>query len=93
MNLGCLLPLIDEMPGYRQLIEALFSNNSKKSGVEQQVVVLDEAKPYLLAALHRESGWPMLVVTPRPEGAKQLQDQLLAWKRSLHLPRTRFSPL
>ncbi|GAG36928.1 unnamed protein product, partial [marine sediment metagenome] len=53
MNLGCLLPLIDEMPGYRQLLEALFSKNSKKSGVEQRVVVLDEAKPYLLAALHR----------------------------------------
>ena len=79
MNLGCLLTLIDEMPGYRQLLESLFSKNSKKSGVEQRVVVLDEAKPYLLAALHRELGWPMLVVTPRPEGAKQLQDQLLAW--------------
>ena len=73
MNLGCLLPLIDEMPGYCQLLEAL------RRGGEQRVVVLDEAKPYLLAALHRELGWPVLVVTPRPEGAKQLQDQLLCW--------------
>jgi len=71
-----LLPLIDEMPGYCQLLEEFFS---KKGGGELQVVVIDEAKPYLLAALHRELGWPMLVVTPRPEGAKQLQDQLLTW--------------
>ena len=76
MNLGCLLPLIDEMPGYSRLIETLLS---KKAGGEHQVVVPDQAKPYLLAALHRDLGWPMLVVTPRPEGAKQLQDQLLAW--------------
>jgi transcription-repair coupling factor (superfamily II helicase) len=76
MNLGCLLPLIGEMPGYRQLLDEL---SSKRGSGEQRVVVLDGAKPYLLAALHRELGQPMLVVTPRSEGAKQLQDQLLAW--------------
>ena len=73
MNLGCLLPLIDEMPGYRQLLDTL-----RRVG-EQRVVVLDAAKPYLLASLHRQLGQPMLVVTPRPEEAKQLQDQLLSW--------------
>ena len=73
MNLSCLLPLIDEISGYRQLLEAL------RQGGEQRVVVLDAAKPYLLASLYRELGRPMLVVTPRPEGAKQLQDQLLSW--------------
>ena len=76
LNLGCLLPLIDEMPGYGRLIETLLS---KKAGGEHQVVVPDQAKPYLIAALHRELGWPMLVITPQSEGAKQLQDQLLIW--------------
>ena len=79
MNLSCLLPLIDEMPGYSQLLDALSPKNSKKGGEEQQIVVLDEAKPYFLASLYRDLGCPMLVVTPRPEGAKQLQDQLLMW--------------
>ena len=73
MNLACLLPLIDEMPGYRQLLEAL------RRGGEERVVVLDAAKPYLLACLHRQLKLPLLVVTPRPREARHLQDQLLAW--------------
>ncbi|MBE0415619.1 MAG: transcription-repair coupling factor [Dehalococcoidia bacterium] len=77
MNLACLLPLIDEMPGYRQLLEALRRGGDSDLS---EVVVLDAAKPYLLACLHRELGLPMLVVTARSEGAKQLQDQLLSWR-------------
>ena len=73
MNLACLLPLIDGMPGYRQLLEAL------RRGEEERVVVLDAAKPYLVACLHRELSLPMLAVTPRPQEARHLQDQLLAW--------------
>jgi len=73
MNLASLLPLIVEMPGYRRLLEAL------RQGGEQRIVVLDAAKPYLLASLHRELGLPMLVVTATPEEAKQLQDQLASW--------------
>ena len=45
MNLSCLLPLIDEMPGYYQLLDALLprsSKSSKKGGEERQIVVLDE---------------------------------------------------
>ena len=64
MNLATLLPLIDEMPGYRQLREGL-----RKDG-RQRLVVLDGAKPYLIACLHRGLGWPMLVVVPQPEEAK-----------------------
>jgi len=61
------------MPSYRRLLEAL------RRGGEERVVVLDAAKPYLVACLHRELKLPMLVVTPRPQEARQLQDQLLAW--------------
>jgi transcription-repair coupling factor (superfamily II helicase) len=73
MNLVPLLPLIDEMPGYLELVAAL------KRGGEHRVVVLDAAKPYLLACLHHKLGLPMLVVTARAEEANKLQDQLLSW--------------
>ena len=74
MNLATLLPLIDDIPGYRQLLEAL------REGGRQRLVVLDAATPYLLAGLHRELGHPMLVLVAQPEEAKQLQDQLLSWR-------------
>ena len=73
MNLACLLSLIGEMPGYRQLVEAL------RRGGEERVVVLDAAKPYLLACLRRDLKLPMLVVTPQLQGVRHLEDQLLAW--------------
>jgi len=62
------------MPGYSHLLEAL-----KKGGI-QRLVVLDAARPYLLACLHQELGQPMLVVAAQPEEAKQLQEQLLTWR-------------
>jgi len=73
MNLNCLLPLIEELDGYRQLVEAL------RLGEEKSMVVLDAARSYLIAALHRQLGVSLLVVTPRPEAARQLQEQLLVW--------------
>jgi transcription-repair coupling factor (superfamily II helicase) len=76
LNLDCLLRLIDELPGYRQLVENL------RHGGEQTAVVLDAAKPYVVAALHAELNVPVLVITPRPEGAKQLHEQLQAWGSS-----------
>ncbi len=73
MNLASLLPLINEMAGYAQLLEAL------KRGRGEELVVLHAARPYLLASLHRELGLPMMVVTATPEEAKQLQEQLTTW--------------
>lgn len=73
MNLARLLPLINEIPGYLRLLEAL------RRGGEERLVVLDAAKPYLLASLHRELGLPMLVMVAQPEEAKHLRDQLATW--------------
>jgi len=73
MNLTCLLPLINEIAGYPQLLAAL------RKGRVQRLVVLDAAKPYLLASLYQELGLPLLVMVTQPEAAKQLQDQLTAW--------------
>ncbi len=73
MNLTCLLPLINEMPGYPQLLAAL------RKGGEERLVMLDAAKPYLLASLYQELGLPLLVMVAQPEAAKELQDQLTSW--------------
>ncbi len=73
MNLDCLFPVIDDVPGYRRLLEEI------RLGGEQTMVVLSAARPFLLSSLHRELGLPMLVITPHPEEAKHLQDQLQCW--------------
>ncbi len=40
---------------------------------------LTEGVPFFLAALWRDLGRPVLAVTPRPEDARKLHDQLLVW--------------
>ncbi len=72
-DLSQLLNLIEQMPVYRQLLEEL------KGRSDSTVVVLDAAKPYLLAALYEGLQLPMLVVTAQPESCKKLQEQLLSW--------------
>ena len=74
LNLTQLLPLIKEMPAYRQLLDGL---QQEKDSI--QVVVLDAAKPYLLAALYHTQRLPMLVVTAQPESGKKLYEQLQTW--------------
>jgi len=74
MNLSCLLSLLKEVPVYRQLVEGLFTTKG-----EHKVIVLDAAKPYLVAALYEELNRPLMVITAQPEGAKRLQEQLQAW--------------
>ncbi|GAI90454.1 unnamed protein product, partial [marine sediment metagenome] len=77
LDLAQLLCLIEEMPAYRQLIGAL---PSPKEGTK--VVVLDAAKPYLIAALYQHWRLPMLVVTAQPGNSKRLYEQLLIWSGS-----------
>ena len=74
MNLTGLLPLIEGMPGYQSLGKGLQSAQG-----EVKVVVLDAAKPYLLACLYHLLGSSMLVITARPEKARQLYDDMTVW--------------
>jgi len=74
MNLSGLLPLIEGMPGYQRLIKDLQAAQGEK-----KVAVLDAAKPYLLACLYHHLGSPMLVITARPERARQLYDDITVW--------------
>jgi len=91
MNLSCLLSLLKEMPAYRQLVGGL----STAKG-EHKAIILDAAKPYLIAALYEELNLPLMVVTGQPEGARKLHEQLRAWCSSsaeLHrLPELDFLP-
>ena len=73
LDLTQLLPLVEEMPAYHRLVAGLPS----KKGV--RAVVLDAAKPYLMAALYRRWRLPMLVVTAHPESGKKLYEQLSTW--------------
>ena len=74
LDLTRLLDLIEDMPAYRQLRTA-----SPHSLRGMGVIVLDAAKPYLIAALYRHWRRPVLVVTAQPEQGKKLSEQLAAW--------------
>lgn len=74
LDLTQLLPLIEEMPAYRQLVAEL-----EKKGNSSRVAVLDAAKPYLIASLYHHWRQPVLVVTAQPENSKKLYEQLLTW--------------
>ena len=74
LNLGQLLHLIGEIPGYQRLVEELERRNGSTT-----VSVLDAAKPYLIAALYRELQRPVMVVTAQPENGRKLYEQLLTW--------------
>ena len=69
-----LLHLSDEMPAYRQLIDKLGKPDSSI-----RLVVLDAARPYLIASLYHNLKRPLLVVTAQPEESKKLSEQLTTW--------------
>jgi transcription-repair coupling factor (superfamily II helicase) len=70
-----LLHLIEDLPAYRELTSHIRKN--KKD--EIRALVLDAAKPYLIAALHQYLRLPVLVVTSQPEDAKRLYEQISLW--------------
>ena len=77
LNLTQLLPLIEEMPTYRQLVDQLKQQNGTA-----KAAVLDAAKPYVIAALYQSLRLPMVVVTAQPEKCRRLYEQLLTWSNS-----------
>lgn len=81
MNLSGLLPLLNGTPEFQALCARLDAGPR----VTEPLEVLDAARPYVLAALHKywadatEPTSPMVVVTARTERAKQLWVDLSAW--------------
>jgi len=74
LKITSLLDLAMEMPAYRWLVEEL-----KQPGGSAGISILDAAKPYVIAAVYKKLGLPMLVVTAQPENSRKLQEQITAW--------------
>ncbi|MEE9325550.1 MAG: transcription-repair coupling factor [Dehalococcoidia bacterium] len=74
VTLSVLLTLVRGMPSYQGLLQEL---KDDRGGPKR--ICLDAAKPYVIAGLCKDLGRPIVVITAYPEGAKQLQEQLLAW--------------
>src|SRR5512136_2098239 len=91
MNLSCLLSLLKDVPAYKQLADEL-----RTAKGEHRAVILDAAKAYVIAALYEELGLPLVVITPQPETARKLHEQLRTWcspSAQLHrLPELDFLP-
>ncbi|MYE54729.1 MAG: hypothetical protein F4X34_05985 [Chloroflexi bacterium] len=74
MTLGVLRDLMDEVPEYCRLREKL-------TGAARTLTVETPARAaaFTLGALRRDMDAPILVVAPRPEDARRLHEQLVAW--------------
>jgi transcription-repair coupling factor (superfamily II helicase) len=72
-ELSPLLRLIDSLPAYSQLVGEL----EQRENIS--IVVLEAARPYLIAAVYERLRRPLLLVTAQPENARKLQEQLAAW--------------
>ena len=75
MTLSGLLPLLTRNKQFGELIDALRLGTGREA-----VVAPDPATAYLVAAIWREFGAPVVVVTPNPEAARRLADQLGVWR-------------
>ena len=74
MSLAALGGLLEGSPAYRRLTQALESARGRA-----RAQVLANATPYVLANLWHSRGVSVLIVTPRPEDARSLHEQMLLW--------------
>ena len=69
--------------GLLNLIEGWDRFNGMRERLRRREVVRialpEGAKPFMIAAFQRWLGTPILVVTPRPTRARELQEQIAAW--------------
>ncbi|MBI3967951.1 MAG: hypothetical protein HY329_20120, partial [Chloroflexi bacterium] len=68
-----LFPLLRSRPRYRDLLDRV------SSGSASRLPLLDSAKPFVLAGLHRDVEQPLLVLTPEAPRARQLADQICVY--------------
>ncbi|MGA3094294.1 MAG: transcription-repair coupling factor [Dehalococcoidales bacterium] len=94
MKIDKLIELAREMPAYRWLLDKLSKDSTS-------ALVIEGARPYLLACLYRDLQRPFLVVTAQPEKSHRLGEQIAAWCDSQSilqlpepdgLPYTRITP-
>ena len=91
MNLSALGSLLEAAPQYQRLQKSL-----AKSKGRAKAQVLSDAVPFTLATLWQGLNTPVLVITPRPEDARRLHEQLITWSGDeasvLHFPETETLP-
>jgi transcription-repair coupling factor (superfamily II helicase) len=74
MTLSALLPLLSESERFQELIDRLREPTSRET-----LIAPEAPTPYAVGALWRSFGAPVVVVTPQPESARRLTDQLFTW--------------
>ena len=91
MSLRALSGLLELAPQYQQILKSL-----GKPRANARVQVLSNAVPFTLATLGHQLRVPALVVTPRPEDARRLYEQVAIWSDEgapiLHFPETETLP-
>ena len=75
MDLSSLTTLIRELHDFKLLKAALLNPDTRRT----QLLVLEPARPYLIAALSEELCLPILVITAQPERARRLYEQIQVW--------------
>ncbi len=73
MDLSALLPVIYEAVGLDRLRSRMSGDGALMLGVS------DGAKAAVLAALARDASQPILIITPKPQHAEAMVDELQAW--------------
>ena len=74
MSLSGLLPLLGETEQFAALLNSLRAPRARAA-----VMAPGAATECTVAALWRESGAPVFVLTPNPESARRLHDRLFTW--------------
>jgi len=83
VNLSGLLPLIQDVPAYKRLVDAIEGRIPAEAPDPQRGLgVISAARPYLAAALYRHLRRPMILLTVRAERVMQWAEQLRVWTDS-----------
>jgi len=69
-----LLPVLKEVEEYKQLTSRLSSEDGSSS-----IILPLAALPCLVSCLRSDTGSPVVVITGRPDRARQMQEELEAW--------------
>ena len=94
LKIDKLIALAGETPSFRRLLDRLTKGSAG-------ALVIDGARPYLLACLYENLKRPILVVTSQPEKSRRLAEQIGAWRDPQNilqlpepdgLPYTRITP-
>ena len=83
MQLPALVALIEALPSYGDIVHTLLRGDAPATAR-----LPDAVRPFLLAALARGLGKPLLIMTARPEDARRMQEQVAAClgpSRPVHL--------